>query len=265
MGRGQRSWRGFTLLELLIATAIFMVVCGAMFTLLQVSQQKYAIETQMSGSFGEARLGMDQIVRDINISGYPSANMLANTTNTTTFSQNPFAWSSGYPTSVCQIGACGSPTDQDLIVETNPYTGSSSVVSWIRYQYQAPSGSQNGVLYRGVIPKTTGDPVAAFASNNGVMTPLVNNVVNYASGTTLDLINAQYPNIIVPQPIFSYTCSTPSGPQSCASAPAPYNEPQYISDVDITLIVQTPQMDMQTQSLKLIELTGRGHRTNAVN
>jgi prepilin-type N-terminal cleavage/methylation domain-containing protein len=257
---GSRQRRsGFTLLELLIATAIFMVVCAAMFTLLQVSQEKYAIESQMSGSFQEVRLGLDQIVRDINISGYPSANLLANTTNPLNYAQNPFAWSPGYASTVCQIGSCASPTDQDLIVETNPYPGNTgSTVSWIHYQYV------NNVLYRGVIAKTSGDPLSAFASG-AVMTPLVNNVVNYASGALLDQINAEYPTITEPQPIFVYTCTTPTGPQLCASAPAPYNEPQYISDVDITLIVQTPQQDMQTQALKLIELTGRGHRNNAVN
>ena len=95
---------GFTLLELLVATAIFMVICGAMFGLLQVSQQKYRIETQMSGSFQEARLGIDQIVRDVNISGYPSAGLLSNTSNSTSYALAPFAWDPGYLSNTdCQI------------------------------------------------------------------------------------------------------------------------------------------------------------------
>jgi hypothetical protein len=32
--------------------------------------------------------------------------------------------------------------------------------------------------------------------------------------------------------------------------------------VDVTLIVATPQRDMQTQMLKLVELNGRGHTLN---
>jgi len=65
----------------------------------------------------------------------------------------------------------------------------------------------------------------------------------------------------VPQPIFQYTCNTPTGPAPCPSAGA-YNLPQNISDVDVTLIVATPQRDMQTGMLKLVELNGRGHTLN---
>jgi hypothetical protein len=259
---------------LLIATAIFMVICGAMFTLLQISQEKYAIESQMSGSFQEARLGLDQMVRDINISGYPTVSMFANTGNASAYAIAPFAWSPGYTTNnSCQLASGGSlpcnptPSDQDLIIETNPYpanpTNPASQVSWIRYVL---SGN---TLYRGVVAKTSGmDPNSATSTTSGVLTPFVNNVQNYATGTVLTQINATYPNMFpsgVQPPIFTYTCSTPSGPQPCLSAGTTYSAPQYISDVDITLIVTTPQNDMQTGAIKVIELTGRGHRTNAVN
>jgi prepilin-type N-terminal cleavage/methylation domain-containing protein len=282
MRRVPRYHRGFTLLELLIATAIFMVICAAMFTLLQMAQQKYAVETQMSGSFSEARLGLDQIVRDINISGYPTANMFSNTAavSSSSYAQAPFAWAPGYlttPTPVdCQLGGTGgsgcnpSPSDFDLIVETNLAPNNpGSTVSWIRYKFVANSpGDPNniGTLYRGVVAKSqNADPVAT-TNQAAVMTPLVNNVVNYAGGPLITQISAQYPLMFSTgtQPIFTYTCSTPTGPQPCASA-GTYNAPRYVSDVDITLIVMTPQPDMQTQSIKLIELTGRGHRTNSGN
>lgn len=258
MKRRTKSARGFTLLELLAATAIFMVICGAMFSLLEMSQQKYAIETQMSGSFGEARLGLDQMVRDINISGYPSVALLSNVSNPLSYAVSPVAWWPLYPTGDCQIGGgCTSPTDSDLILETE--TDPSVGVAWIRYQLS------NGVLYRGVVPKTTGDPTNAFGAT-GVMTPLVNNVVYNASGPLLAQINADFPSMYTTgqPPLFSYTCKTPSGPQLCASV-ATYNIPRNIVAVDITLIVQTPQQDLQTQSLKLIELTGRGRPTNSGN
>jgi len=241
MKRCRSSQKGFTLLELLVATAIFMVICAAMFGLLQVSQQKYAVETQLSGSFQEARLGLDQIVRDINMSGYPASSMFSNTSNPLNYAVAPFAWDPGYLTNTdCQIGSCfPTPSDHDLIVETD--FGNGNGVSWIRYQLVG------SILLRGVVsPKTPGDPVSAFSAS-GVMTPLVNNVVNSAS-----------------QPIFVYSCSTLTGSQPCTLAGA-YNAPKYISDVDITLIVQTPQPDLQTGAVKLIELTGRGHRTNSAN
>jgi len=89
----------------------------------------------------------------------------------------------------------------------------------------------------------------------------------YADAGQLAQIAAQYPSMFpggAPVPLFTYSCNTPSGSQPCSSAGA-NNAPRYISDVDIVLIVETLQPDLQTQSLKLIELTGRGHRTNSAN
>lgn len=264
MNRATQSERGFTVLELLVATGIFMVICAAMFGLLQVAQEKYAIETQMSGSFQEARLGLDQIVRDVNIAGYPSASLFSNTNSSASYAVAPFAGDPGYPSATCAVGACATPNDHDLIIETSVGSVDANgmlTVSWIHYQLQGT------ILYRGVAAKTAGaDPVSATTAS-GVMTPLVNNVIYNPSGALLAQISTDYPSMFSggQPPLFAYTCSTPTGPQPCSSAPTPFNQPQYISDVDITLIVQTPQQDMQTQSLKLIELTGRGHRTNSQN
>jgi hypothetical protein len=38
-----------------------------------------------------------------------------------------------------------------------------------------------------------------------------------------------------------------------------------IRDVDVTLIVRTTLRDSQTQKWKLVELNGRGHRSNPDN
>jgi type II secretory pathway pseudopilin PulG len=255
-------FNGFTLLELLVSTAIFMVICGAMFGLLQISQQKYVAETQMSGAFQEARLGLDQIVRDINSAGYPPPSMFSNLSNPLNYAAAPVAWYPNYPSTDCQIGTnCSTPTDQDLIIETN--TGSGMV--WIRYQFNPAQG----VLYRGVVPKTTGDPLSAF-TGAGIMTPLVNNVLNYPNALTapnaptLAQINIDYPTMLPAgsQSMFVYSCNTPTGSQLCSGA---FNAPRFIADIDVTLIVQTPQPDAQTHGLKLIELTGRGHQTNSGN
>ena len=254
---------GFTLLELMVSTAIFMVICAAMFGLLQISQQKYVAETEMSGAFQEARLGLDQVVRDIDSAGYPPPNLFSNLSNPLNYAAAPVAWSPNYPNTDCQIGTCTTPTDQDLIIETN--TGGGMV--WIRYQFDPAKG----VLYRGVVPNTTGDPLSAF-TGTGIMTPLVNNVLNYTNALTapnapsLAQINADYPTVLTlgSQAIFVYSCSSPTGSVPCSSA-GTFNEARYITDVDVTLIVQTPQPDAQTHGLKLIELTGRGRQTNSGN
>ena len=78
----------------------------------------------MSGSFQEARLGIDQIVRDINMSGYPSLGMFSKASFPASYAVSPFAWDPGYtnsPPTTCQVGLTCNPTpgDFDLIVETD--------------------------------------------------------------------------------------------------------------------------------------------------
>ena len=239
-----RAERGFTIMELLIATAIFLVICGAMFALLQLSQQKYTGETQLSGAFQETRLAIDQIVRDFNVSGYPSQSIFSKLpSDTTQYAAGPVAWSPNYPGTPCSVGAtvgaaCTTPGGFDLILETDLGNG----VSWIRYQLN------NTTLYRAVVPKTAGDDPATKTSDPAVMVPFLTNVMNSVPA----------------QPIFKFTCDTPAGPQPCSAA-GNYGVSNNIRDVDITLIVMTRQPDLQTGRPKLVELEGRGHRVNPSN
>ena len=236
--------RGFTVMELMIATAIFLVICGAMFGLLQLSQQKYSSETQLSGAFQETRLAIDQIVRDFNVSGYPSQAIFSTLpADTTKYAADPVAWSPNYLSGTpCSLGAtgvpaCATPGGFDLILETDLGNG----VSWIRYQL-------NGTpLFRSVVPKTAGDDPATKTSDPAVMVPFLTNVMNSAA-----------------QPIFTFTCDTPAGPQPCSAA-GNYAVSNLIRDVDISLIVQTRQPDLQTGIPKLVALQGRGHRVNPAN
>jgi prepilin-type N-terminal cleavage/methylation domain-containing protein len=237
--------RGFTIMELMIATAIFLVICGAMFGLLQLSQQKYSSETQISGAFQETRLAIDQIVRDFNVSGYPSQSIFSKLpSDAAQYSTAPVAWSPSYPGSPCvlavpPVGApCTTPGDFDLILETDLGNG----VNWIRYQLTGTT------LYRAVVPKTAGGDPATVTSDPTVIVPFLTNVMNSASA----------------QPIFKFTCDTPAGPQPCPAA-GNYGKSNYIRDVDITLIVMTRQPDLQTGMPKLVELQGRGHRVNPTN
>jgi len=257
--------KGFTLIELLLAMAVFLTICGAIFALLQLSQQRYSSETQLSGTFQEARLAVDQIVRDVNDAGFPAAGMFSTTPPAALYAVTPVAWAPGYPSLPgCQIGTggggtCATPGDFDLILETTI----NGTVSWIRYQLPAESTT----LYRAAVAKTDSDPSEA-TSGSGVMVPFVVNVMNNASGAQLAQITATYPTMFPtenPVPIFQYICDTPAGTVACPNAAASYNSPQNIRDVDITLIVQTQLPDAQTGQLKLIELNGRGHRLNPSN
>ncbi len=279
---------GFTLLELLVALSVFLLVSGAAFTLLTSSQQRYQTESQLLTSFQEGRLGLDQIVRDVNDAGYPPSSFLAapvgNPLNY--FASTPFAWSQGvgYPNTPCQIGTAGggtcttstagdsAPGDFDLLIETNPNPQDGGPVQWIRYQLQGT------ILMRGMAPKQSGnDPDAAFVGQNAVV-PFVQNVVNNspnlqagvdAVGNPIPL-SAQYPAVFPggnPVPIFQYTCNTPSAPQfplpTCAGlGPVSDNSPANIRDVIITLIVMAPLPDATTGVRRIVQLDGRGRRVN---
>ncbi len=244
---------GFTLVELMAALGIFLIICGAAFTLLGVSQKRYQSDSQVLNSFEEARFGLDQIVRDVNDSGFPPPNHFSakSNANYNQYASSPFAWSpTNYPGTPCTIGTagggtCATPGDFDLIVETdvNPQAPNSQVV-WIRYLLQ------NTTLFRGIANKSNApgpDPAAALPPQN--LVPFVGNVVNAA------------PPGGVPVPIFSYTCDTPGGPQPCTGAGGS-NSPANIRDVAVTLIVQSSVPDSQTGQLRTVVLSGRGHRMN---
>lgn len=239
--------RGFTIIELMMATAIFLVITAAMFGLLQLSQKKYSSETQLSGAFQEARLAVDQIVRDFNVSGYPPQSLFSFLpADSSQYAVSPVAWDPNYAITPCSVGTAGggtcvTPGDFDLIVETD--LGNGAGVSWIRYQLIGTT------LFRAVVPKTAGTDPDVATSAAAVRVPFLTNVMNSAV-----------------QPVFQYTCDTPSGPLPCPSLAAGSSGiPNNIRDVNITLIVKTRQPDLQTGLPKLVELNGRGHRINPSN
>ena len=251
---------GFSLLELLVATLIFLILSGAVFGLLDVSQQRSQAESQTLSAFQEARLGLDQIVRDVNVAGYPAYNNYDPSTivpAVTKYVQSPIAWNPTYPGTPCTIGgSCTTPSGFDLIIETTIDPQNSPGVDWVRYQLSGTT------LFRGVAKKAAAtDPAAATAST---LVPFVQNVVNNVPGAQIAQIQAVYPSMFpggTAVPVFALNCDTPAGMQACSAAGAS-NSPLNIRDIEITLIVQAPQPDMQTGRLLLVELKGRGHRIN---
>lgn len=276
--------RGFTLVEVLVALGIFLLVTGAAFTLLTSSQERYQTDAQVLNSFQEARLGLDQMVRDINDAGFPPQSFLAAPANPFDhIARVPFAWSAaaGYPVTPCQIGmgTCTTTTDLtpdnfDIIIETNPDPSRDPActpncpVQWIRYQLGGPNGT---TLMRGVANKGPG--LEPDGATSGQLVPFVQNVVN--NSPTLQIgqfqLSAAYPALFpggAPVPIFQYTCDTPTSapqnpPQSClALGNNPDNSPANIRDVVITLIVAAPSPDPSTGRPRLVQLIGRGRRIN---
>jgi prepilin-type N-terminal cleavage/methylation domain-containing protein len=258
----QAQQTGFTLIELMISVVIFIAISGAIFGLLGQSQKSFQTESQLLSSFQEARLGLDQIVRDANASGYPPRNHFDVAPAANNYTAGPLGWAPGYPAAApCLIGTagggtCTTPGDFDVIFEGDV---DGSGVKWIRYQLVGTT------LFRGVANKTAGgDPDAATNFASGVLLPYVTNVMNNPGAAQIGLITAAYPSMFpggVAQPIFQFTCDTAGGTVLCQNAAAS-NAPANVRDIEIVLIVQTTQRDAQTAKLRLVQLNGRGHRIN---
>jgi len=255
---------GFTLIELLVALGIFLLVAGAAFTLLGSSQRRYQTESQVLTSFQEARLGLDQIVRDVNDAGYPPPSFFQ-ALSPNLSAKTPFAWSPSYSGSPCQIstgggGGCDTPGDFDLIVETDPNPQDPNCspgcpVQWIRYQLQGTT------LMRGTAPKSGNNP---DSSTTPKMAPFVQNVVNNSSPAQITQFQTFYPAMFpagIPVPIFSYTCDSGGTTLNCLAAGSG-NSPVNIRNVLVTLIVAAPLTDATTGQPRLVQLTGRGRRVN---
>jgi len=264
IARKSKRQHGFTLIEIMVAMAVFLVICGAMFGLLNMSQKRFGTESQVLDSFQQARLGLDEVVRDASDAGYPPQNEYSVTPVAPQIYDaiTPVAWSPNYAAAPCLIGTagggtCTTPGDFDVIFEEQ--TDNTGVIKWIRYTLQGTT------LYRGVANKTAaGNPAAAVSIAAGNMFPYVTNVMNNATAAQIAAFRATYPAMFPggnPQPIFQYYCDTANGPVLCQNAGAG-NSPQNVRDVEVTLIVRATRRDAQTGAPRLVELNGRGHRLN---
>lgn len=238
-----KKQKGFSLIELLVAVTVFTILMGAAFQLLNVSQQRYKVESEFLNSFQTARLALDQISRDIHSAGYPPANSFTAAAGTAKPERvaMPFAWAPNYPATPCTVGAgCTSPGGFDLIVETSLDPQNTATVQWIRYKLVGTT------LFRGVATKAAGaDPVA---TTDAVLFPYVENIMNNTSVAQMNQLQINYPSMFpgsTAVPIFAYTYDPPATTQ-----------PPNIREVNITLIVLAPQRDPKTGQLRAVTLTG---------
>jgi prepilin-type N-terminal cleavage/methylation domain-containing protein len=239
-----RSERGFSLVELMIATLLFTTIAGAVFALLGVTLKRYQVEKDYLNSFQQANVAMDQISRDVHSAGYPPLNSFTTATATAnpTRVANPFAWSPNYPATACTVGAtCVSPGAYDLITESDTGNG----VQWVRYSLQGTT------LMRAVATKTAGDPVAATADK---FVPYLDNVMNNPTAAQMAFLKNSYPAMFpgnAAVPVFTYTYDTGTLAQ-----------PSNVREVNITLIVESPRPDPQSNKLRVVTLTGQAVRIN---
>src|SRR5260221_9840066 len=236
---------GFSLLELMVATALFVVITGIVFAVLITAQARFKTEKEFMGAFQQANVAIDQIAHDIHGAGYPSKMMFTSSVQSnSSFATKyalPVAWSPSYPNTPCVIGSCTSPAPFDLILEEDLGNG----VEWIRYKLVGT------VLYRAVVAKTKNDPVT---STDDSLVPYLENVMNNASATQIALINTSNPGVFPsgnPVPVFTF-------PQYNGIPQAPPN----IHNINISLIVQAANVDMQTQGVRIAIITAQASTVN---
>jgi len=78
-----KSRRGFSLVELMVATSILTIVIGVLTAGMMQVQQKSASDVNKVGMAQEARQFMDQILRDLRQCGFPSLAMFDSSTSPT--------------------------------------------------------------------------------------------------------------------------------------------------------------------------------------
>jgi type II secretory pathway pseudopilin PulG len=233
MTKTRKGVNGYSLIELLVATVLFTIIAGTVFSLLLSAQLRYRGDSDVTTAFQQANVAIDQIARDVHSAGYPPPNSFAAGVNPELMAL-PFSWSPGYtnvPPTPCTINAdCGAvPGDNDLILETD--TGDGNGVQWIRYSLQGTT------LMRGMTPKKRfRDPVAW---TDGVLLPYLENVQNGSLA------------------VFSYSYDK--------TGPLPLAQPSNIREVNILLMVQSAQPDPQTGRFRTITLTGQAVRFNPSN
>jgi Tfp pilus assembly protein PilW len=244
----KRKNAGFTLLELMVATLLFVVITGVVFAVVIATQVRYQAEKEYMGAFQQANVAIDQIARDIHGAGFPAKIIYNSSVQSTSSNRTkwavPVAWNPNYPNTPCVIGTtCTTPGSYDLILEEDLADGNGVV--WIRYQL---SGN---TLKRAVLAKTTADPKTA---TDALLVPYLENVMNNASASEIATITASYPGTFpggAAVPVFTF-------PTYQGAVQAPPN----IRNINICLIVQAPNKDLKTHRVSIATFTAQASTVN---
>ncbi len=142
-----RAVRGFTLLEMMLAVAILTLILGLVFTSLDTVQQRYQAEASRLDITQEGREFVDQLVRDLHQSGYPSVHLYQSG-----------VWGAA-PLNAPQVAAgLVAASSTDLWFEAD-LDGSGSVSS-VRYTLASNPGGCPCTLSRSAVPKIAAPPTS---------------------------------------------------------------------------------------------------------
>ena len=240
-----RSQKGFSLIELLVATAVLLLMMAGVFAQISKMQQASQREDVKRDMFQNGREVMDQLNRDLHSAGFPNKNMY---TRTATLGGSAIANPDN--TSGSAVGlVMASPTqvmfegdvDNDGVVDSVAYA----------YQTAAPAGTPAGItctaalgcFSRAQIAKLAGSPLPT--GSGGVQTTLANYRV------ALENVTAPAAN----SPVFAYFDA--AGNAVDASAGLAYGSTALASirTIKVTLNLQGASPDLQTRQRPAATLT----------
>ena len=159
-----RRQRGFSIVELLVTLAILTTVVGVVTDGIMQIEKRSASEVNKVGAAQESRQFMDQILRDLRQSGYPSAGMFDPSTmpNTTTCTNDSNTTTKVY-------AACGLVSFSSSAIQFEGDTDGSGV-SEVYIQLVVPAGGNCPcTLQRGTVWKKDGGAPAYYTELDNVM------------------------------------------------------------------------------------------------
>ena len=239
-----RSQKGFSLIELLVATAVLLLMFAGVFAQIGSMQKAAAREDVKRDMFQNGREVMDQLNRDLHSAGFPNRNMynrsaawgaaIANPDNT---AGSAVGLVMASPTQVMFEG----DVDSDGVVDSVAYA----------YQTGAPAGTPAGIsctaalgcFCRAQIAKLAGSPLPT--TSGGLQPTLANYRV------ALENVTAPAAN----SPVFAYFDA--SGNAVDASAGLTYGSAALASirTIKVTLNLQGSSPDLQTRQRPAATLT----------
>lgn len=257
------SQQGFSLIEVMMVMAIFLVVTGAVFGLMNTIQIQYRNESQFMESFEAARMGMDLIIRDIHNAGYPppytfAGNLVGTPNNPTPADLVNEGWwvdpnlaSDNLKrrfaigiigivgvnvSSNCTVNGasgaypqCAVPNAWEFVIETDldPERPGVPQVEWVYYDLRWDAATNTSTLYRTVKSKVPGTDPTATPSQ----LPMVEMVLQNPGAVLA------YPGNM---PVFSYECELSSvlvaGGNICFA--------DHIKTVHVNLRVRSKRQDL---------------------
>lgn len=265
--------RGFSLAELMVATAVLLIVIGGVLQLLNQSQQRYSSTANVEDSTAMAREAVDLMARDIRLAGYPPPSSYPSTAITSS-NQEYVAIAGGFlgvaapatpnlpasPYSVQFEADIGAPAGCGNTIPLTDFqcTSNTGIVSVINYELQVPTGGNTGgcagltvnsaltspTLMRSQVPKN---------ANGSAVTPVY---VPYVS----DVANCRQSI-----PIFTY-CGPVAAAGGCpdlsGQPPSALAAPRNTRVVLIRLLVRTRNRDPQTQNFQIVEFNSVAEKVN---